>query len=140
MESATAVCRHCKRRFPLSLRSNQYHRRTGEHHKAARFCGAACKQAAYRKRNAEKAHNGFKSAQGPDTHATVTGRQDPSKSPNQINGLAEANSAHLKVLGPAEVVETEVFAPHHWENCVSSGGVRIQVAQLRKSFLQRRSA
>ena len=40
----------------------------------------------------------------------------------------------------ADLVETEVFGPHRWEDRVSSGGVPIQVAQLRKSVLVRRAA
>jgi hypothetical protein len=68
MESTTALCRECNKRFPLSRRSNQYHRASGSHHRATRFCSPACKQAAYRKRNANRP----KSALGINTHATVT--------------------------------------------------------------------
>jgi hypothetical protein len=68
MESTTALCRECNKRFPLSRRSNQYHRASGSHHRATRFCSPACKQAAYRKRNANRP----KSAPSINTHATVT--------------------------------------------------------------------
>jgi hypothetical protein len=55
----------------------------------------------------------------------------------------ERTGSHDRLCGsicPADVIETEIIAPHHWEPRVSSDGVRVQVAQLRKSFLQRRPA
>jgi len=71
MEATTAVCRQCNKRFPLSRRSNQHHRASGSPHQATRFCGPACKQGAWRKRNAECP----KSTGGTDTHATVTAQE-----------------------------------------------------------------
>src|SRR5262245_17858622 len=71
METTTAVCRQCNKRFPLSRRSNQHHRASGSPHQATRFCGPACKQAAWRKRNAERP----KSVEGTNTHATVTAQE-----------------------------------------------------------------
>jgi hypothetical protein len=39
--------------------------------------------------------------------------------------------------GYEQAIETEVFAPHHWEGRVSSNGVPIQVSRLGKSSLVR---
>src|SRR5262245_4847163 len=64
----TTTCRECGERFPLNRRSNQYGRASGILHKGTRFCSAACKQLAYRKRNA----NHLKSVPGTVAHATVT--------------------------------------------------------------------
>jgi hypothetical protein len=68
--AATAVCRECRKRFLLSRRSNQHRRAGGAPHNGSRFCTPGCKQAAYRKRSAGR----FKTAQGANTHATVTRR------------------------------------------------------------------
>jgi hypothetical protein len=68
--AATAVCRECRKRFLLSRRSNQHRHAGGAPHNGSRFCSPRCKQAAYRKRNAGR----LKTAQGANTHATVTRR------------------------------------------------------------------
>jgi|SRR5262245_10332227 len=119
-DSATAVCRECDKRFPLTRRSNQHQRASGAHHKGSRFCSAACKQLAYRKRNA----NRLKSAPGINTHATVTRPLQPIEN---IGGIR----------GQKTVLDVEIFAPHRWEPRRSSGGVPIMVARLGKSALVR---
>src|SRR5262249_55113621 len=122
-DSATAVCRECEKRFPLKRRSNRYQRASGAHHKGTRFCSPACRQLAYRKRNA----NRLKSAPGVATHRTVTRPPEPIEN---IGGIR----------APKTVLDVEVFAPHHWEPRISSGGISIMVAQLGKSPLVRKAA
>jgi hypothetical protein len=39
-----------------------------------------------------------------------------------------------------QAIETEIVAPHRWEKRRSSGGVPIEVAQLRPSVLVRRAS
>src|SRR5262245_61781486 len=108
MEATTAICRQCNKRFPLSRRSNQHHRASGSPHQATRFCGPACKQAAWRKRNAERP----KSAEGTNTHATVT------RPLQRIENIQEIR-AEKTVLG------VEMYSRHGWEDRMSSGGVPI---------------
>ena len=120
MEATTAVCRQCNKRFPLSRRSNQHHRASGSPHQATRFCGPACKQAAWRKRNAERS----KSAESTNTHATVTRALQYIEKTQEIQ-------AEKTVLG------VEIYSRYGWEDRVSSGGVPVKVAQLRQSALVR---
>jgi hypothetical protein len=70
MEAITAVCRECKKRFPLGRRANQHRRANGSLNKTRRFCSSACKQAAYRRRsrNADRP----KMVPGTNAHAAVT--------------------------------------------------------------------
>src|SRR5262249_4315266 len=53
----------------------------------------------------------------------------------EING---GNGPNIRGYG--YVINAEIFAPHHWEERVSSGGVPIAVTQLRKSSLVRKAA
>jgi hypothetical protein len=121
MEATTAVCRQCNKRFLLSRRSNQHRRASGSPHQATRFCGPACKQAAWRKRNAERS----KSTEGTNTHATVTRVSQRIEKTQEIR-------AEKTILG------IEIYSRYGWEDRVSSGGVPIKVAQLRQSVLVRR--
>jgi hypothetical protein len=70
MEAITAVCRECKKRFPLGRRANQHRRANGSLNKTRRFCSSACKQAAYRRRSRNA--KAEKVVQGINTHAAVT--------------------------------------------------------------------
>jgi hypothetical protein len=70
MEATTAICRECKKRFPLGRQANQHRRANGSLNRARRFCGSACKQAAYRRRSRNAKPE--KVAQGTNTHAAVT--------------------------------------------------------------------
>ena len=78
--AATAVCRECRKRFLLSRRSNQHRHAGGVPHNGSRFCSPRCKQAAYRKRSAGR----LKTAQGANTHATVTCRLEDIENVGEI--------------------------------------------------------
>jgi hypothetical protein len=78
--AATAVCRECRKRFLLSRRSNQHRHAGGAPHNGSRFCSPRCKQAAYHKRNAGR----LNTAQGANTHATVTCRLEDIENVGEI--------------------------------------------------------
>src|SRR5262249_57754400 len=113
MDTTTAVCRECNKRFPLSRRSNQ-HRQSGKFHKGTRFCGPRCKQKAYRAR---------KSFGGTTPHATVT---RPLQLIEKIHGIR----------GPKTVLHVEVWGDRTWRPAISSDGVTILCGRLRPRALQ----
>jgi hypothetical protein len=119
MDSTTAVCRECNKRFPLSRRSNQHRRASGSRHRASRFCSPACKQSAYRQRNANRPRKASVTA-----YATVTRL-------SQLVGNIDGSRAPKTVLG------AEIYGRYRWEDRVSAGGVPIKVARLRQSVLVR---
>jgi hypothetical protein len=119
MQYLTAVCRECKKRFPLPQNSNQHHR-GGSPRKSMRFCSSACKQSAYRKRSTDRS----KSVPATTPHAAVTRH---SQIIENIEGIRASKT----------VCDVEIYAPHHWEDRVSSDGVPILVSQLRQSVLVR---
>jgi hypothetical protein len=120
MQGLTAVCRQCNKRFQLSRYSNRFRRAGSTTIKSTRFCGPACRQAAWRKRNAERP----KSSPGTSTHRAVT--RD-----SQIVENAK------KIRASKTVLDAEIYARHRWEDRVNSSGVPIQVAQLHQSTLVR---
>ena len=121
MQGITAVCRECHKRFELSRRSNQHHRASGSLHRATRFCSRACKQAAYRKRNAGRP----KSVQGTIRHATVT------RPLQNVENVKEIRASKT-------ILDAEIYTRYRWEDRASSDGMRIMVAELRPSALVRR--
>jgi len=136
----TAACRECDKRFPLGRRSNRHRRAGGSPHNGARFCSSACKQAAYRKRNAER----LKVVQGTDTHTTVTA-PEISKSPQGVAGgiftvrPSPKLVARGPIVGPARVLGAELVGGRIWEPRISSCGVPIQVGRLRARSLVERA-
>jgi hypothetical protein len=137
--ATTTVCRECGRRFPRGRRSNRHRRASGSPHNGARFCSSGCKQAAYRKRNAER----LKVVQGTDAHTTVTRSVQYIEN---VEGIRTRKTVRpsLKlapsgpIMGPAHVLDAEVFGGRIWEHTVSSGGVPIQVGRLRARSLVER--
>ena len=125
----TTTCRECGERFPLNRRSNQHGRASGAPHKGTRFCSPACKQLAYRKRNAKR----LKSAPGTATHATVT------RSPQVIENIGapdtDLTDFGAPIRAPERVIDAEVWGNRHWESKVSSGGVPIEIGRLRPRAL-----
>jgi len=152
-EPATAVCRHCAKRFSRRRHTNRYQRAGGNLIASMAYCSPACRQAAYRVRKDIKAGipasarrrigkrrlrplstsvtEAIKVGPGTDLATSVTQPEIPSR--NQWAAREEKTFLPLRQL-----IEIEVFAPHCWEHRISSGGVPIQVAQLRPSVLLRR--
>jgi hypothetical protein len=138
--ATTTVCRECGKRFPLGRRSNRHRRAGGSPHNGARFCSSGCKQAAYRKRNAER----LKVVQGTHAHTTVTRSV---QNIENVEGIRTRKTVRPSpklasggpIVGPADVLATEVFGGRIWEHAVSSGGVPLQVGRLRARSLAERA-
>lgn len=154
IESATAVCRHCAQRFKRQRHTNRYQYAGGNLIASVAYCSPACRQAAYRIRKDIKAGipasarrhrtgkrrlrppsafvtEAIKPGLGTDLASSVTRLEIPSR----IQGPSRGEKTPLPL---SRLIATEVFAPHCWEHRISSGGVSIQVAQLRPSALLRR--
>jgi len=151
IEPATAVCRHCAKRFNRRRHANRYQRAGGNVMASMAYCSPACRQAAYRVRkdinagipaSARRPRIGkrrlrasvteaIKRGSGTDLASSVT----QPKIPSQIQRAARGEKTPLPL---SRLIEIEVFDPHRWEHRISSGGVPIQVAQLRPSILLRR--
>src|SRR5262245_3376954 len=154
MESTTAVCRQCYKRFNRRRHANRYQCAGGNLIASTAYCSPACRQAAYRVRKDIKAGipasarrhrigkrrlrplsasvtEAPKAVPGTDLASSVTQPEIPS----QIQG---AVTPEKTILPQSLVIETEMFGPHCWEERVSSGGVPIKVARLRPSALLRR--
>jgi hypothetical protein len=129
--AATTVCRECAKRFPLGRRSNRHRRASGSPHNGTRFCSPRCKQAAYRKRNAER----LKAIQGTNTHTTVTRSVENIESVEEIRTKKKGLAPSSAIMGPARVLDAEVFGGRTWKHTVSSGGVPIEVSRLRRRAL-----
>jgi hypothetical protein len=118
------------------------------------YCSPACRQAAYRVRKDIRAGipvsarrhrmakrrlqplsasvtEAIKPGPATDLASSVTQPEIPSR-------IQRAARAEKTPLPQSRLIEIEVFAPHCWEHRISSGGVPIQVAQLRPSALLRR--
>jgi hypothetical protein len=153
-EPATAVCSHCAKRFNRRRHTNRHQRAGGNLIGSMAYCSPACRQAAYRVRKDIKAGipasarrhrigkrrlrplsasvtEAIKRGSGTDLASSVTQPEIPSR----IQGAAKAEKTSLPL---SQLIEIEVFVPHRWEHRISSGGVPIQVAQLRPSVLLRR--
>jgi hypothetical protein len=153
-EHATAICRHCTKRFDRRRHANRYQHARGNLIASMAYCSPACRQAAYRVRKDIRAgipasarrHRIGKRRLRP-LSASVTEAINPSPAtdlassvtqpeiPSRIQGAARGEKTPLPL---SRLIEIEVFAPHRWEYRISSGGVPIQVAQLRPSVLVRR--
>jgi hypothetical protein len=92
-----------------------------------RFCSPGCKQAAWRSRNAKRAVSG---AGGTHTHAAVTRPSEP------IDNIAEFRTEKTTEPRLSDLIEIEVFAPHRWEDRISSDGVPIKVARLQSVLVR----
>jgi hypothetical protein len=153
-EPATAVCRHCAERFDRRRHANRHQHAGGNLIGSMAYCSPACRQAAYRVRKDIKAGipasarrhrigkrrlrplstsvtEAIKPGLATDLATSVTRPEIPSR----IQCTARGEKTPLP---PSRLIEIEVFAPHCWEHRISSGGVPIQVAQLRPSVLLRR--
>jgi hypothetical protein len=152
-EPATAVCCHCAKRFDRRRHTNRYQRAGGNLIASMAYCSPACRQAAYRVRKDIKAGipasarrhrigkrrlrplsasvtEAIKRGPGADLASSVTQPEIPSR----IQRAARGEKTPLPL---SRLIEIEVFAPHCWEHRISSGGVPLQVAQLRPSVLLR---
>jgi hypothetical protein len=153
-EPATAVCRHCAKRFNRRRHANRHQRTGGNLIASTAYCSAACRQAVYRVRKDIRAGipasarrhrigkrrlrppsasvtEAIKPGSGTDLASCVTRPEIPSR----IQGPSSGEKTPLPL---SRLIEIDVFAPHCWEHRISSGGVPIQVAQLRPSALLRR--
>jgi hypothetical protein len=126
--ATTTVCRECRKRFPLGRRSNRHRRAGGSPHNGARFCSSGCKQAAYRKRNAEP----LKVVQGTNTHRTVTASEISQSLQRAAVGVFTVLGP---IVGPVHVLAAEVFGGRTWEHAISSAGIAIQVSRIRPRAL-----
>lgn len=136
--ATTTICRECHKRFPLGRRSNRHHRK-GSPHNGARFCSSGCKQAAYRKRYKRNAER-LKSVQGINTHRTVTAAEIFQSFQRCAEGISTVlalpkSVSRGSIVGPADVLDAEVFGGRTWMPAVSSGGVPISVGRLRQRAL-----
>jgi hypothetical protein len=152
-EPATAVCRHCDKRFNLRRHTNRYQHAGGNLIGSMAYCSPACRQAAYRIRkdiragipaSARRHRIGKRRLRPP---ASVTKAIKPSLGTNLASSVTEheilsriqwAAWCEKTPLPFQRLIEIELFGPHYWEHRISSGGVPIQVAQLRPSALLRR--
>lgn len=153
-EPATAVCRRCAKRFDRRRHANRYQHARGNLIASMAYCSPACRQAAYRVRKDIRAGipasarrhrmakrrlqplsasvtEAIKPSPATDLASSVTQLEIPSRIQRAVRG--EKTPFPLSRL-----IEIEVFAPHCWQHRISSGGVPIQVAQLRRSVLLRR--
>jgi hypothetical protein len=153
-EPATALCRHCAQRFNRQRHTNRYQRAGGNIIASMAYCSPACRQAAYRVRNdiragipasARRHRIGKRRLRRPSTSVTEAIKPgsgtDLASSVTQAEILSRIQRAARGEKTPlplSRLIEIEVFAPHCWEHRISSGGVPIQVAQLRPSVLLRR--
>jgi hypothetical protein len=153
-EPATAVCRHCDKRFNRRRHTNRHQRAGGNLIASMAYCSPGCRQAAYRIRREIRAgipasarrHRIRKRRLRP-LSASITKAKKPGLAtdlassvtrpeiPSRFQGAAGVEKTPLPF---SRLFEIEVFAPHCWEQRMSSGGVPIQVAQLRPSALLRR--
>jgi hypothetical protein len=120
-QDKTAVCRECKKRFALGRYSNRFRRVGSTTIKNSRFCSSACKQTAWRRRNAGQ----LKSSAGTASHRAVTRESQIIENIKKIRALKT-------------VLDAEIYGRYRWEDRVSSSGVPIQVTQLHRSGLVRR--
>jgi hypothetical protein len=153
-EPATAVCRHCAKRFDRRRHANRYQHARGNLIASMAYCSPACRQGAYRVRKDIRAGipasarrhrigkrrlrppsasvtEAIKPSSGTDLASCVTRPEIPSR----IQGPSSGEKTPLPL---SRLIEIEVCGPHYWEHRMSSGGVPIQVAQLRPSVLLRR--
>jgi hypothetical protein len=153
-EPATALCRHCAKRFNRRRYTNRYQRAGGNLIASMAYCSPACRQAAYRVRRdieagipaSSRRHRigkrrlrplstsvteAIKLGPATDLASSVTQPEIPSR-------IQRAARVEKTPLPQSRLIEIEVFAPHCWEHRFSSGGLPIQVAQLRPSVLLRR--
>jgi hypothetical protein len=153
-EPATAVCRHCAKRFNRPRHTNRYQRAGGNLIASIAYCSPACRQAAYRVRKNIEAgiptsaqrHRIAKRRPRP-LSASVTEAIKPGRGtylvscvtqPEILSRIQWAVGGEKTPLPLPRLIEIEVFAPHRWEHRISSGGVPTQVAQLRPSVRVRR--
>jgi hypothetical protein len=154
IEPATAVCRHCDKRFNRRRHTNRHQRAGGDLIGSMAYCSPACRQAAYRIRkdiragipaSARRHRIGKRRLRPPS--ASVTKAINPRLGTDLASSVTQpeipsriqwAAGGEKTPLPFQRLLEIEVFAPHCWEDRISSGGVPIQVAQLRPSALLRR--
>jgi hypothetical protein len=154
IEPATAVCRHCAKRFNQRRHANRYQRAGGNVMASMAYCSPACRQAAYRVRkdikagipaSARRHRIGKRPLRPLSTSVTeaikpgpATDLASPVTQPEIPSRIQRAAKREKTPLPLSRLFEIEVFDPHRWEHRISSSGVPIQVAQLRPSVLLRR--
>jgi hypothetical protein len=138
MESTTAVCRRCCKRFTRRRHTNRHHHAGGALIVSTAYCSPACRQAAYRirkdieagipasawRRRIGKRRLWPLSASVTEAPKTVPGTDIASsvtrpEIPQQIQAAATPEKTTLPL---SRLVEIEMFGPHRWEDRVSSGG------------------
>jgi hypothetical protein len=107
-------------------------RRVERRSRQQRFCSGGCKEKARERVCTSVGYQG--SAPSKINAVRAVSSHAPPKFLNEINGGQTA-----KIRGPGHAIEVEVFG-RRWEERISSGGVPIMVAQLRKAALVRGSA
>jgi hypothetical protein len=154
MQSTTAVCRHCAKRFNRRRHANRYQCAGGNLIASMAYCSPACRQAAYRVRkdikagiraSARRHRIGKRRLRPPSSSVTeaikpspVTDLTSSVTQPEILTRDQWAARGEKTALPLQRLLDIEVFVPHCWEHRISSGGVPIQVAQLRPSALLRR--
>jgi hypothetical protein len=108
-------CLVCERDMSLDPLTREHRARSSRR----KFCGRKCKAEAVK----------FPHTYQYPTRATKGSRNA------HFTGL---KSAHKRILGPAYVLDAEIYGRYRWEDRVSSSGVPIQVTQLHRSGLVRR--
>jgi hypothetical protein len=98
-----------------------------------RFCSRRCRQ---------RANYGEKVARGDFSTRTIARPTNPPKKDNKFKALqwAKSLSSH-RILAPAYVLACEVFGSRFWRRATSSGGIAIEISQLRpRALVERKGA
>jgi hypothetical protein len=149
--AATIVCHQCGERFTRTGYANQ-HRGSRRRVKHSRYCSPGCRQRAYLQRLgasrpgvSKTALEATNSPASPVGRGCVTGPLELTELKGEIRaiftkldgdqGPPRGLLRDLRILGPADVIEAEVFGRYSWAPAVSSDGVAIEVAQLRPRVL-----
>jgi hypothetical protein len=103
-----------------------------------RFCSPACRQSAYRARNADSENwplarlKNVPATPTPGALQSLRSVQNNSTTSKACNGdFGNFGDRGSGIRGPADVVECEVFSGRIWHEVVSPDGVKVTVTRWR---------
>ena len=98
-------------------------------HRAGRrpsYCSDRCRLREFGRRRVRKAGLGGDTG-GPTKRTKIA---------SKINALQRAKiQSSTRILGPSNVIAVEVFGGHAWQPMIGTGGVAVEIAQLRPRVL-----